>query len=272
MLPIIIETIPQLVFWKDKNSVFLGCNKKFSDSLGLNDPKDIIGKTDFDVTDEENAKIFIATDLEVVSKNEPIHQYRQPYKNAKGDQLWFNINKVPLHNENGEIIGVLGTMEDITEQINLETKLRNNNIKYKSLIESTNTAYIILNEELDIMETNEVFLKLIKSDSLYSFLGKPLSLWIAPKYSETFEKSFKALLKGQAINDLELYLVTDANDLVCVSLHANIIENGNTRIFCLVRNINNRKIIESEKYISEQKKKDRLKQNIFAFRSQLDKD
>ena len=194
---------------------------------------------------------------------------RQTYKNANGDQLWLNINKVPLFDGKGKIIGVLGTMEDITEQVNLENKLRSNNQKYKSLIETTNTAYIILNKELEIMEANNIFLQILGADSLYACLGKPISLWTAPKYSEQLNTAFKDLLKGKAINDLELCLISEKNNVVNVSLYANIIENGNITIFCLVRNIDARKTIESEKYIKEQKKRDKLKQNIFALRSQI---
>jgi PAS domain S-box-containing protein len=269
MLPTIIENIPQLVFWKDKNSVFIGCNKKFSDSLGLDSPEDIVGKTDYDVTNVENAKIFIETDKQVISENKPIYQDSQTFKNADNEQLWLNINKVPLHDENGGIIGVLGTIEDITEQVNLENKLRNNNMKYKSLIESTNTAYIILNDSLEIMESNTIFLQIIRATNLYECLGKPLSLWIAPKYQKIYEESCEKLLKGHSVNDLELHLVTETDEIVCVSINANSIENGMTRIFCLLRNIAARKTIESEKYIKEEKRRDTLKQNLMSLRSDI---
>jgi len=269
MLPVIINNIPQLVFWKDKDSVFMGCNKKFADSLGLASPEDIIGKTDYDVTDTENAEDFIEADKQVMTEKNPIYKHRQTYKNADGEQLWFNINKVPLCDDDGDIIGVLGTMEDITEQVDLEEKLRKNNIKYKSLIESTNTAYIILNEDLEIMETNKIFLKLIASENLYECLGKSINLWIAPKDAEKVEKSFTNLINGKPINDLEIHIITDKNDIVCVSLNANIIENGDTKIFCLIRNIAARKTIESEKYIREEKKRDRLRQNILNLRNHI---
>lgn len=269
MLPIVIENIPQLVFWKDINGVFLGCNKRFSDSLGLSCPEEIIGKTDYDVADKERAEAFITSDKEVILTNSPICKIRQTIKNASGEQLWFNVNKIPLRDADGKIIGILGTMEDITEQVRLEEKLINNNLKYKSLIESTNTAYIILNEQLEIMEANIIFLQLIRSNTLYDILGKCIALWISPKYTKIFEDAFKSLLKGNPINDLELHLLNEKNDIVCVSLHANIIENGNTKVFCLVRNISARKVQESEKYIKEQKKKDKLKQNILSLRSQI---
>jgi two-component system cell cycle sensor histidine kinase/response regulator CckA len=272
MLPTIIENIPQLIFWKDTEGVFLGCNTKFAKSLGLDSPQDIIGKNDYDVTDAENARHFIETDKKVISDNIAIFQERQTMKNAQGHQLWLNIHKVPLHDENNQIIGVLGTMEDITAQVNLEQKLRNNNIKYKSLIESTNTAYMILNESLEIMEANNIFMKLLNSDSLYACLGKPISLWIAPKFQEIFIDAFNGLFKGDAINDLEMHLVTEKDEIVCVSINANIIENGDIKIFCLVRNIAARKAVESEKYIKKEKKRDKLKQDIANIKQSLNDD
>jgi len=269
MLPTVIENIPQLVFWKDTHGVFLGCNKRFSDSLGLSCPEEIIGKTDYDVTDKENAKAFVAEDKEVILTNTPLYKNKQSLKNTEGEELWFNINRVPLYDSDSKIIGILGTMENITEQVNLEIKLISNNEKYKSLIESTNTAYMILNEQLEIMETNVIFLQILRAKALYDIIGRPIFLWIAPKYSKIFEDSFQNLLKGNAINDLELHLLNEKNDIVCVSLHANLIENGSKKIFCLVRNISARKAQESEKFIKEQKKKDKLRQNILALKAQI---
>ena len=53
MLELVINNAPQHIFWKDVNSVFLGCNQIFADAVGLESPKDIVGKTDFDLTDEQ---------------------------------------------------------------------------------------------------------------------------------------------------------------------------------------------------------------------------
>jgi PAS domain-containing protein len=49
LLPLIMDNIPQAVFWKDQNLVYLGCNRAFAEDTGFASPEEVIGKTDFDM-------------------------------------------------------------------------------------------------------------------------------------------------------------------------------------------------------------------------------
>ena len=97
ILQMVINHIPQYVFWKDTNSVFLGCNKNFAQVVGLNDPTEIIGKTDYDLTNKEKADHFIEMDQTVIETNKPLYNMVEPHTGANGDKMWVNINKVPLY-------------------------------------------------------------------------------------------------------------------------------------------------------------------------------
>src|SRR5574341_1010572 len=72
MLAYILDTIPQSVFWKDRKSVYLGCNSVFAMAAGLDRPEQIIGKTDFDLPwPREEAEAYRADDREVMKNNRP---------------------------------------------------------------------------------------------------------------------------------------------------------------------------------------------------------
>ena len=58
LLAHIIENIPHSIFWKDKNSVYLGCNRNFAEEAGLQDPENIVGKTDYDLAWKEQEADF----------------------------------------------------------------------------------------------------------------------------------------------------------------------------------------------------------------------
>jgi len=268
MLEMVINNVPQHIFWKDLNSVFVGCNDNFASAVGLSDPADIKGKTDFDLADEEKARHFIEIDQEVIRKNSPIYNMMEQHRNASGEIVWVNINKVPLHDENGEIVGVLGTFEDISNRVILEKKMQGNAEKYRNLISFTDTAYMILDSKLKIIEANEIFADLLKTTP-DKMVGCNPRAWVLPKYIERFDNSFKNVLYGNPIRDLEIDLIDDDGKTICATFNANILENGGVKIFCLIRDISHRKVKEGIEYIHQQKKKDKLKQNIMHLRNSI---
>lgn len=126
LLRIVLDTIPLRVFWKDKNSIFLGGNQLLLDDLSLSEVKDLIGKSDYDIVeDPAEAEHFIVDDAEVMRRGEPklgIEEYiLVPGKATK----WLRTNKAPLINGKGEVIGVLGTYEDITLQVEYRQQIEN---------------------------------------------------------------------------------------------------------------------------------------------------
>lgn len=132
MLRNILDTIPQSVFWKDKNSVYLGCNQVFAKTIGLASPDEIIGKTDFDMPwPRALSEAYRTDDLVVVSNLTPKLHIIEPLHQANGSQRWVDTSKAPLLDANGEVNGIVGVYEDITErklaeerQIALEDQLR----------------------------------------------------------------------------------------------------------------------------------------------------
>ncbi|MCG6872811.1 MAG: EAL domain-containing protein [Gammaproteobacteria bacterium] len=115
MLQLVLDTIPVRVFWKDINSNFLGCNRNFALDAGLNSAEEILGLDDFQLPWSEQAEAYRADDREVMQSGIPKTNYEEPQTTPAGDQIWLRTSKIPLADENGKVIGVLGTYEDITE-------------------------------------------------------------------------------------------------------------------------------------------------------------
>ncbi len=110
----LIETIPGYMYVKDINLVYLACNKNFAQVAGLSDPKEILGKTDYDLPwGETEAKTFRNGDLEVLAGSPKVN-FEEPQHQADGKEKIVLANKVPLYDENKKIVGVLGTYVDIT--------------------------------------------------------------------------------------------------------------------------------------------------------------
>jgi two-component system, NtrC family, sensor kinase len=117
MLQLVMNNIPQFIFWKDRNSVYLGCNRNFAQLVGIGSPENIVGKTDYDLSwKKEEADFFRECDHRVMETNTPEYHIIEPALNADGTQCWLDTTKVPLHDLEGNVVGILGTFEDITER------------------------------------------------------------------------------------------------------------------------------------------------------------
>ena len=117
ILRTVIDTAPVRIFWKDKNSVYLGCNRLFAQDAGFTDPSDVIGKNDFELAwTKEQAQGFVNDDIDVITTGQDKISYEEQQRQANGSTLWVSTSKTPLRNTDNEIIGVLGTYVDISEQ------------------------------------------------------------------------------------------------------------------------------------------------------------
>lgn len=125
MLRLVMDNIPQCIFWKDRNSVYLGCNRRQAEASGLSSPDDIIGKTDFELPwTTEQAEFYRECDRHVVETNTAQYHIIETRLEAGGQLRWSDTNKIPLHNVAGEVVGILGTIEDITDRKRAEEVLR----------------------------------------------------------------------------------------------------------------------------------------------------
>ncbi len=127
MLQLVLNNIPQRVIWKDLDLNYLGANRTATQDAGLSDPKDIIGKNDHELAWRESADLYRTDDREVIMSGKPKLNFEEPQIQSDGRVLWLETSKVPLRDTEGNIIGVLGTYEDITEQKKMEGDLKRSN-------------------------------------------------------------------------------------------------------------------------------------------------
>lgn len=116
MLELVINTIPQSLFWRDGQGVYRGCNRSYAERAGLASPDLIIGLRDTDLPWAQDAERYHRDDLAVMQANQPQLRVLEQYTDPAGHSNWYEVSKVPLSNETGEVVGVLGIVDDITER------------------------------------------------------------------------------------------------------------------------------------------------------------
>ena len=123
MIEGIINAIPVRVFWKDKNLVYLGCNAIFARDAGFADPKEVIGKDDYQMGWREQAEKYRDDDRQVIESGCSKLLIEEPQTTPEGNTITLLSSKIPLRNSQGEISGLLGTYMDITVRKRLEAQL-----------------------------------------------------------------------------------------------------------------------------------------------------
>ncbi|MFW9788421.1 MAG: PAS domain S-box protein [Candidatus Thorarchaeota archaeon] len=130
----LLENIPQRVFYKNRESIYVACNPAFARDLEKV-PTEIIGKTDFDLYPMELAESFRTTDKEVL-ENLQTWESDQEYITS-GEPRIAHIVKAPVRDDEGTIVGILGIFWDITENTLSAQALRASETKYRNLVEQS---------------------------------------------------------------------------------------------------------------------------------------
>jgi PAS domain S-box-containing protein/putative nucleotidyltransferase with HDIG domain len=123
MLQLVMDNIPQRVFWKGSDLRYLGCNQSFAEHAGLRDPSEIVGRDDTQMPWKADAEAYQAQDREIMEHNRVTLGYLSAQTQPDDRVLWLRKNKLPLHDRDGMVIGVLGTFQDITESKRIQQTL-----------------------------------------------------------------------------------------------------------------------------------------------------
>jgi len=115
LLNSLLKHIPENIYFKDKKSRFEKVGLIFVKYLGFDKPSDIIGKTDFDLFDEEHAKPAFEDEQKIMETGEPIQKVEKEVY-PDGSEKWVETTKVPRYNEKGKIVGTFGISRDVTEK------------------------------------------------------------------------------------------------------------------------------------------------------------
>ena len=172
---------------------------------------------------------------------------------------------------NDDFKSVLVSMVDLSESYEHDKKIANMSETYQDLIELTGTAFVLLNKNFEIIDSSEKFRDIVGIHGMVALIGKNLRRWISPDLVENYDITISKINKGESPQNIELLLDgKSANDLdrtVWIDLTMSKMEDST--IFCLVKDITEKKTIEMQEFISEQRKRDKIKQSINKIRDQI---
>ncbi|PZV26087.1 MAG: hypothetical protein DCF12_11315 [Snowella sp.] len=123
-LQTVLDSFPLAIFWKNRESVLLGCNQFFARISELDSPEAVVGKTNFDFSyTEAEAQSYLLDDQQVMTSGISLVGIEETITLPTGETRWTETHKIPLRDLEGNVIGILGTFQDITERVENRQKL-----------------------------------------------------------------------------------------------------------------------------------------------------
>ena len=183
MLQLIMDNIPQSIFWKDKELIYLGCNQNFARDTGLNSADEVIGKTDFEMPWLDQAELYRADDRRVMEAGEAVLGYEEPQTTPDGSQIWLRTSKVPLRDAMGKVTAVLGMYEDITERKQIEAARQESEQRLADIIDFLPTPTFVIDLEGNVIAWNQAIVEVtgVKAEDI---LGKGEYEYALPFFGE----------------------------------------------------------------------------------------
>ncbi|MDD5214071.1 MAG: MASE3 domain-containing protein, partial [Methylococcales bacterium] len=193
-LQAIIDNVPAGIFWKDTQAKYLGANKRFFRDIGIHNVNEILGKNNFDVflnyrdLYPEDIDRYAEHDYDLIKTGIPKLNYEETLETPDGKNVIVLMSKVPMHDNAGNIIGILGTYVDITEIKKAQAIAQNANISKSEFIANMSheirtpmnaiLGMIHLTLETDLNNTQRSYLEKVQrsSNTLLGILNDILDL------------------------------------------------------------------------------------------------
>ncbi len=185
----LLENLPQKIFLKDKDSVYITCNENYAADLKIK-PQEITGKDDFDFHPKELAEKYRSDDRKII-KSGKTELFEEKYIH-NGKEVYVNTVKTPIFDDCGQAIALLGIFWDITDKKLAEEALR----LYKNLLNQSNDATFVVDTTTgNFLDVNAKACTSLKYDSEELLKMKVMDVCMAMQDEPSFKQYLKEISK-----------------------------------------------------------------------------
>jgi PAS domain S-box-containing protein len=143
LLRTLIDNLPDAIYVKDVNGRKVIANTADLKIMNFTSETEAIGKTDLEIYSSEIGESGYAQDMSVIQSGQPLLNHENCFSDAEGKQHWRVTSKIPLFDEQGHIMGLVGFGRDITEQKRAEEQLRKSEEQFRSLFMSMTEGFYL---------------------------------------------------------------------------------------------------------------------------------
>jgi len=251
-LTAIIENLPGIIWLKDVDSHILLTNTKFAHTFGSEKPEDLLGKTDLDFSPKEHAVRYLADDKKVVGTKKSLYVEEPIYD--QNSTKWFETYKMPILDENNQVIGTTGYSQDISERKRAELAIRESEEKFKKAFTTSPDAInITCMEDGMYVSVNTGFTRIMgySEDEVLGKTSIEKDIWVNPTDRDLL---IHGLHEKGVVENLVAKFRTKSGDLIFGMMSASVVElNGIKHILSITRDISELKNAEKALLDSQQR-------------------
>ncbi len=206
LLQALMDKIPDTIYFKDTASRFTRINQAQARVLGVSEPQEAFGKSDADYFTQELAAETYAEEQRLFQTGQPVIDRQEFNPTRDGSPRWFSVTKVPMLDENGKIIGLIGISRDITGRIQAEQALAQERDLLQALMDNIPDTIYFKDTASRFTRVNQAEARLLGVTDPQMAIGLTDVDFQAPQLAAEFYAEEQRLLQtGQPIIDRREY-------------------------------------------------------------------
>lgn len=261
-LDTLVNVLPDLVWLKNPNGVYLNCNKRFELFFGAQ-KEDIVGKTDYDFLDKDLADFFRTHDINAIEAGKPTMNEEWVTFANDNHREFLETLKTPMYDNNGKLLGVLGIGRDLTNRFETEEKLRRSENLFKTIFETSPDVMTITRLYDGIyVNVNDSFTKVLgyNAEEVVGYSALERNIWYDAKERQLL---VDLLSRDGAAYNQEFRFLTKTHEIVFGLMSAKVIQiDGESHLLAITRPINDLKAAEDALKESERKFRSIFEQSV----------
>ncbi|MEM6472064.1 MAG: PAS domain-containing protein [Planctomycetota bacterium] len=250
LLSILLETVPDSVYFKDIDSRFIRLSRSCANKLGLADPREAIGKSDADFFDASHAKASLSDERRIIETGEMIQSKIEHEQYPDQEDTWCSTTKGPLRDQDGQIVGTYGISRDVSKRIKAETELAHERDLLKTIINNVPDLIYVKDSAGRFVLANNAVLELLGLDSQDQMIDKTDYDFSPPEIAcHSVADDQQVIRTGQPLLDREESRTTEAGTTHWLLTTKVPLRNGDSEVIGLVgigRDITERKKFEKD--------------------------
>jgi PAS domain S-box-containing protein len=279
MLKKILDSIPQFIVWKNRKSEFLGCNDNFAHFFGMSDTRSMVGKTDWDLgMNKGETENYTSDDRWVMERDTPKYHIIEKNTDANGREVWLDTNKIPLHDAEGKVNGILVAFSDITQRWEAQKALMESENLYLSILTASPDGIAVTDLAGGIVMVSPVILSMF-GYAREDLIGRSIADFVVIEDRDRALATIARLARGEGIELGEYGATRDDGSHVIIEANGGSVRDAAgeiSKIMFVIRDITERKQRE-EKIAALLEEKDlilkevhhRIKNNMGTIQSLL---
>jgi len=232
LLSSILSLIPFHIFWKDRDSTYMGCNQAFARAAGLAAPEQIVGMSDMDLPwGKSQGELYRRSDRDVMDSGQPLLHVEELARIADGSERHIMASKVPIRDAAGGVMGVLGIYADVTEERNAVEAVRRAEEKFRGIFQNSTIGIFQSSPEGRLLSANPAYSAIFGYDSPEEMLAEAEDIGCRRYVDPARRMEFLTLMaRDGSVSDFECEVRHKDQSTRHVSLKARIGRDGQGRI------------------------------------------